>query len=141
MDRWVVRTDGRHAACALVALLVYSIPWIYLQARWPILVPEPVLPPVAVTLLVGLGGFFLLFGLLAYALPRALKRRGWRTLARRWKRGARHASWPGHALAAIHVGMRLPVAVGGQVGAAVVLVLAGAIAALLLGKRGLAAEP
>ncbi len=124
MEKWSARADWRNAACALLAFSVYSIPWITLQVGWPIYVVEAKrrFPAPAVTLGVGLGGLMVLVGLLVFAVPRLFVWAGWEDIAWRWRGGALHAAWFALAVTALHVGMRLPLAFGLQVGVIVAIV-------------------
>jgi hypothetical protein len=129
MEKWTVHADIRNAACSLLAFALYSIPWILLQVRWPIFVAaaEQRIPAVAVTLAIGLGGSVVLVGLLAVVVPRLLAWMGWGELAWRWRGGAHHAAWFALAVTALHVGMRLPVRSGLQVGVTMAICVAGGL--------------
>src|SRR5512132_4209507 len=130
MDKWNVLTDRRNAACTLFAFAIYSIPWILLQVSWPIYVPraEQRFPAPAVTLGIGLGGLVALVLLLAVAAPRLLAWAGRDELAWRWRGGALHAAWFALVVTALHVGLRLPLAFGLQMGAIIGLVVVGTVA-------------
>lgn len=130
MERRNVVTDWRSALCALVAAGIYFIPWLILQARWPIFVPatEQRYPAVGVVLGIGLGGLFALVLLLVVAVPRLMDRIGLDDLARTWETSARSAAWIGLALIALHVGMRLPLPGAFQGIVTVALFLVGALA-------------
>ena len=129
MEKWNVHADWRNAACSLLAFSIYSVPWIVLQVSWPIFVAEPEqrFPAPAVTLGIGLGGSVTLVLLLAFVVPRLLARVGWDDLAWRWRGGAIHAAWFALAVTAIHVGMRLPLERGLQVGATAAICVVGGL--------------
>jgi hypothetical protein len=135
MGDWNVRADWRNAACTLLAFLIYSAPWILLQSSWPIYIPraEQRFPAPAITLAIGLGGTVALVALLVFAVPHLLAWTGWDDLAWRWRGGALHAAWFALVVTAVHVGLRLPLPGGLQVGVILVLAAASAFALRRLG--------
>lgn len=129
-EKWNAHADWRNAACTLLAFAIYSVPWIVLQTSWPIYVTraEQRFPAPAVTLVIGLGGLVALVVLLAVAVPHLLARAGGEELAWRWRGGALHAAWFALVVTALHVGLRLPLAFGLQVGAIAAIAVVGAVA-------------
>ena len=129
------RLDALGVALRLLAFGLYAIPWIVLQACWPIFVPAARLrlPPVPVTLAIGLGGTVALFALVSMLLPVALSR-GSPGLAARWRSDSLRAFVPCSAFTAVNVGMRLPLAFGAQLGVTVALLGMAALAAHLVEK-------
>ena len=90
-------------------MALYSVPWFVFQWRWPVsLRPFEHLPPVAVTLGLGVGWFVAMVLLLAIVVPGGLVRAGHVATAWRWRRGAIHAAWFGLVVTAGSAGMRLP---------------------------------
>jgi hypothetical protein len=122
-EEWNPRGDWRNFLATLVSMMVYSVPWFVLSARWPLLLAadDPRLPSPAFSLGLGVGWFVTAVLLLAVVVPSLLERFGRRELAWRWRRGAIHAAWFGLVVTSGSAAMRLPLSNGLRVLAAVAL--------------------
>ena len=118
-------------------MMVYSVPWFVLSARWPLLLAadDPRLPSPAFTLGLGVGGFVAMVLLLAVVVPSLLERSGRPKLAWRWRGGAIHAAGFGLVVTSGSTALRLPLANSLRVLSAVALVAVEVLAVRWLASK------
>lgn len=136
-EAWKPRGDWRNFLATLISMMVYSVPWFVLSARWPLILAadDPRLPSPAFTLGLGVGWFVAMVLLLAVIVPSLLERFGRRELAWRWRGGAFHAAWFGLVVTSCSAAMRLPLSNGLRVLAAMALAAVEVLAVRWLERR------
>ena len=129
--------DQRSFLASLLSMAIYAVPWLVLQWRWPTFLRpgEQSLPPLIVTLGLGIGWFVAAVVLLAIVAPEVLARAGHAGSARRWRQGAIHAAWFGLVVTSVSAGMRLPLSPSLRVIATISLVVVEILAVRWLAHR------
>jgi hypothetical protein len=130
--------DHLRFLATLLSMAIYSVPWFVLQWRWPMFLQpgEQSLPPLAVTLGLGIGWFVAAVVLLAIVVPNVLARGAHAESARRWRQGAIHAAWFGLVVTSVSAGMRLPLSPSLRVISTLALVVIEVLAVRWLARRG-----